>query len=152
MSNGGGRVGYVRTDGQVTPTSLEASGHATAPGRLTVGRGDRYLLSTMRSVLYLVILAAASALPGQPIEVCKAEADQRHPAIAAGGEQFLVAWQDSRDLAVDSSCNTYGCRLSRSGVVLDSSGVQLGRSRRDQYYPRAAWGGDNWLVVWQEGC
>jgi len=103
--------------------------------------------ATTLAVLGLVALPAE-----EPFDISRAIEDQRYPTVEFGRDCYLVAWQDARDLAIDTSCNIYGCRVARSGAVLDTAGILIWRSRRDDYFPRTAWGGSDWVVIWQEGC
>jgi hypothetical protein len=78
--------------------------------------------------------------------------DQTKPAAAFDGHNFLVTWQDTRDLATDTSANIYACRLTPSGLLLDSAGILIAGTREEEHVPALCWGGSDFLVAWQRGC
>ena len=65
---------------------------------------------------------------------------QESPAVAWGGDAYLVVWDRERDV--------YGARVSASGAVLDAAGIPIATSPENQGTPAVAWGGDHFLVVW----
>ena len=74
--------------------------------------------------------------------------DQRSPAVAFDGTNFLVVWQDSRSGTQD----IFGARVTRGGKVLDADGSSLTISDAagDQTSPAVAFNGTNHLVVWSD--
>ncbi len=72
---------------------------------------------------------------------------QRKPAIAFGGTQYLIVWEDWRHGYGDM--DVYGARVDTSGVVLDSGGIVISGSINRQELPRVTSNGEGYLVVWQ---
>jgi hypothetical protein len=84
--------------------------------------------------------------------VSNAAYDQTKPAVAFDGTNFLVTWQDTRNLPTDTSADIYACRLTPSLELLDSAGVLIAGTREEEFVPAACWGGSDFLVAWQRGC
>ena len=80
------------------------------------------------------------------IGISAATNSQSYPALAFGGENFFVVWQDSRS----GSSDIYGTRVTPAGVVLDTAGVAISTATGDQSYPAIAFDGENFFVVWQD--
>jgi endo-1,4-beta-D-glucanase Y len=66
--------------------------------------------------------------------------------VAFDGTNFLVVWGDYRG----GDCDIYGARVSRSGTVLDPSGIAISTAAGYQYAPAAAFDGADFLVVWTD--
>ncbi|WP_224365732.1 Ig-like domain-containing protein [Hyalangium versicolor] len=73
--------------------------------------------------------------------------DQSMPALAFDGTNYLVAWSDLRN---NSTADVYGARVSRTGAVLDTAGVQLASGTEAQTDPALAFDGTNYLLVWSD--
>ncbi|MDI6839981.1 MAG: T9SS type A sorting domain-containing protein [bacterium] len=67
------------------------------------------------------------------------------PTIAFADSSYLVAWH-----AFPSSWDIWGARVTPSGEVLDPNGITIGAWAGNQGYPSVAYGGVNWLVVWDD--
>ena len=103
--------------------------------------------------LMAVVLVVAGVAAGFDARVVSdAVNDQVKPAVAFDGIDFLVTWQDSRDVPTDTSFNIYACRLTPSLEVLDSAGILLAGTREEEFVPAVCWGGSDFLVAWQRGC
>ncbi len=76
-----------------------------------------------------------------------APGDQRYPAVAFDGNNFLVVWEDRRRRPSDSS-DIYGARVSRTGAVLDSNGIKISTKVTGQTQNAVAFDGSNYMVVW----
>jgi hypothetical protein len=86
-----------------------------------------------------VVLDSASILiSGRTME-------QFAPVVASDGNDYLVAWQDWRSGGYDIYC----ARVSRSGVLLDTAGIGVSTSDGWQIAPAVAYGGTDYLVLWQ---
>ncbi|MEO0092100.1 MAG: T9SS type A sorting domain-containing protein [candidate division WOR-3 bacterium] len=81
------------------------------------------------------------------IIISSADKWQFHPSVAFDGTNYLVVWQDYRS---NAEFDIYGARVSKSGIVLDPNGIAISIATGDQWYPRAAYDGSNYLVVWQD--
>jgi hypothetical protein len=101
----------------------------------------------------ILLLATAGVVAGSGSRVVSgAPFDQTSPAIAFDGADFLVAWQDTRDIPTDTSANIYACRLTSSLAVLDTAGILIAGTREEDYLPAVAWGGSDYLIAWHRGC
>jgi len=76
------------------------------------------------------------------------DATQRHPEVAFDGNNYLVVWEDNRN--VTSNSDIYGCRVRADGTVLDPSGIAISTASENQFNPSIAFDGTNYLVVWND--
>ncbi len=74
-------------------------------------------------------------------------AQQRTPAIAFDGTNYLVVWSDRR---AGLRWDIYGVRVSPSGAVLDANAFVVVSVNNQQYSPAVAFDGTNYLVVWDD--
>lgn len=68
------------------------------------------------------------------------------PSVGFDGTNFMVVWSDYRN----GNGDIYFARVSPSGEVLDTEGVPVCLANTHQTYPTVAFGGDQYLVVWQD--
>ncbi len=99
------------------------------------------------------VLADLRFLPGDAI-VAPAAGDQAAPAIARGSSSTLTVWADFRanpygGYEYETSRDLYGVRLDAAGIALDPVPLAIVAGRANQNYPKIAWNGSNWLVVFQ---
>jgi hypothetical protein len=80
------------------------------------------------------------------ILIGSAVGNQINPAVANGGDSFLVAWQDHRSGEYD----IYATVVDIAGAVLDTSGAPVCDAAGNQLQPEAAFDGTNYLVVWED--
>jgi hypothetical protein len=71
--------------------------------------------------------------------------NQRLPAVAASGNQWLVVWQDLRNGNED----IFGTRVPAIGSVLDPNGIPIITNTKNDTVPDVAGSGANYLVVYQ---
>ena len=82
------------------------------------------------------------------IPISNASYDQQSPAITFGGENYLVVWQDNRNGLTNK--DIYGARVNHSGVVIDPSGIIISDTSHNQEFPKVAFDGANYFVVWHD--
>jgi N-acetylneuraminic acid mutarotase/phosphoribosylformylglycinamidine (FGAM) synthase PurS component len=87
---------------------------------------------------------AGAVLDPAGIAISTAANDQQCPKIAFDGTNYLVVWQDNRS----GNWDIYGTRVSAGGGVLDPSGIAISTAANNQQYPKIAFDGTNYLVVW----
>ena len=92
------------------------------------------------------VTPAGGVLDPVSVAISTAASYQYSPAVAYGGSNFLVVWQDSRN----GSYDIYGARVTHAGAVRDPSGIAISTAASYQYSPAAAYDGTNFLVVWQD--
>ncbi|MCX6844419.1 MAG: hypothetical protein NTX53_19325, partial [candidate division WOR-3 bacterium] len=73
--------------------------------------------------------------------------NQKDPAVAFDGANFLVVWEDYGS----DYYGIYGARVTPQGTLLDPSGLAISQAAyNDQYSPALGFDGTNFLVVWQD--
>ena len=75
---------------------------------------------------------------------------QKAPSVAWGISNFLVVWEDSRNVASTSRYDVYGARVSSGGQIVDPSHFPVSGYASNQLSPCATWGGTNFFVVWSD--
>jgi len=81
------------------------------------------------------------------IAVSTAANNQGAPKLAFDGTNYLIAWHDYRS---GINADIYGARVTRTGNVLDPSGIPISLVNEGQWYPSVAFGDTNYLVTWQD--
>ncbi len=82
--------------------------------------------------------------------------DAYTPAAAFGAGEFMVVWQSGRILPGDLrngpnyQSNIVACRISGAGEALDNVPFVIADTTELKQMPRIAFGGDQFLVVWQD--
>ena len=95
------------------------------------------------------VTQAGSVLdPGSGIPISTAPGDQFTPAVAFGGDEFLVTWEDRRSGGIAS--NIYAARVSQGGGVLDPGGIAVSTAVWEQYEPSVGFDGTNYLLAWTD--
>ena len=72
---------------------------------------------------------------------------QSSPAVAFGGTNYLVVWEDER---VNTDRDIFGARVSPTGEVLDPIGIPIYVYANLQTGVKVAAGDQNYLVVWTD--
>ncbi|MFO7674982.1 MAG: hypothetical protein R6X12_01490 [bacterium] len=75
-------------------------------------------------------------------------ANQSRPSLAFDGENYLVVWQEDRDVGTGEDIR--GMRVSGSGGLLDSVPLLISAAAAEQGYADVAWGDSCYLVVWRD--
>ncbi len=101
-------------------------------------------------------VSAQQLLPGD-LQAGGVYGNEQAPAIAAGGQGFLVVWADARTVPLGATANDaqsdvdiYGLRLDAAGQPLDAVPFPIAASFGYQRDPRVSWNGQNWLVAWED--
>jgi len=90
-------------------------------------------------------ISGLASLDTPAFRITSAAHEQRQPAMAWDGTQWLVAWADRRN---DFNFEIYATRLSKSGTVLDPSGIEVCRGVNGRKDPAVASNGSGFYVVW----
>ena len=88
---------------------------------------------------------SGSVLDTSGILVCGTAGDHYDEQVASGDSGYLVVWTDDRFRYE----RIFAGRVTRSGAVLDSAGIQVTLDSADCDYAHVAFGGSGYLVVWQ---
>jgi hypothetical protein len=81
------------------------------------------------------------------IAISTATNQQRIPSVSFGGIYYLVTWYDRRD---GSDYDIYGARINQSGVVQETSGINILTINAAQYLPAVTSYSGQWLVAWYD--
>lgn len=91
---------------------------------------------------------AGRVLDSAGIAVARVAHEQRYPAVAFDGVDFMVTWEDGR--YSDTLQDIYAARVSPAGVVLDPTGIPVSAFPGPQVRPQVVFDGSNSLLVWQD--
>ncbi len=80
------------------------------------------------------------------LAVSSAPSSQRYPSIAFDGSNYFAVWQDKRS----GSWDIYGARVTQSGSVVDTAGINITQEAYDQVYPSVTFDGTNYFIVWED--
>jgi hypothetical protein len=89
---------------------------------------------------------AGVVLDTTPILIFGQNESQLEARVAAGDSGWLVVWNDERF----NPRRIYACRVTRSGGVLDSTGIRVTLDSSQRYAPQVASSDDGYLVVWED--
>jgi len=115
-----------------------------ADGRITIRIPGDFVAEAAFPILVDPVIG-----PEKPIcpSFGPAPGNQEAVDIAAGTNQSLAVWQDSRGGA---SADIFATRMDTSGQVIDSIGISVCSAAGDQSEPAVAWNGREYLVVWSD--
>ncbi|HYH96685.1 Ig-like domain-containing protein, partial [Hyalangium sp.] len=85
-------------------------------------------------------------LEGLPLYV--GAGNQRNPAVASAGSDYLVVWEDARNGDVNS--DIYGTWVSSQGVVVDPAGFVISNAANLQAFPVVTSNGSDYFVAWKD--
>ena len=68
---------------------------------------------------------------------------QYRPAVLSDGNDYLAVWED------DYTDNTYGIRVSDTGIIPDTVPILLSGHIYPEYDPCVSWNGMNYLTAWK---
>jgi MYXO-CTERM domain-containing protein len=130
------------------PSQASASASAFDGSRFFVVWQDRRQPAT--HIYGTRVDAAGAVLDHGGISIGTTTAAQGNPAIAYGGGQYLVAWEQTPSSS--TTPKIYVSRVSVDGVVLDPGGVAVSTNTGNrELAPAIAFDGTNFLVVWGVG-
>jgi len=92
---------------------------------------------------------SGNILDTQAISISTAHEDQLYPSVAFDGTNYLVVWEDWRNVYSGRLMDVYGARVTMSGTVLDPSGFTVSGDPGAQYAPSVAFDGTNYFAVWE---
>jgi hypothetical protein len=92
------------------------------------------------------VSSAGTVLDTSGIQVRVAAWDEYIGQVASGDSGYLVVWTDAELGWV----RIFAGRVTRSGAVLDSAGIQVSFDSAECNFPHVAFGVSGYLVVWQE--
>ncbi|MEO0107555.1 MAG: hypothetical protein ABIK62_00030 [candidate division WOR-3 bacterium] len=92
------------------------------------------------------ITPQGSVLDSGGFRVSGAPGEQWYEKVAYGNGSFLVVWQDERREQED----VFGARVTAQGAVLDTPGLVVAAVANEQWGPKAAFDGANYLVAWED--
>ena len=95
-------------------------------------------------ILGVRVRADGTVVDSTPLPICALSSLQTSPTLAGNGDNFLVAWRDSRNTAI------YGTIVGPDGSLSPTNGFLLGAAASDRYTPAVASLGTNYLVAWQD--
>jgi hypothetical protein len=106
---------------------------------------DDYRSGSSYDIYAARVTPQGTVLDPSGIPVSTAASDQRYPALAFDGADFLVAWTDQRS---GSYSDIYAARVTPQGTVLDPNGIPVSTATYWQESPALAFDGANFLVTW----
>ena len=89
---------------------------------------------------------SAAVVGETPLTVARGATGEGEPAAAFDGTNYLVVWQDSRN----GNDDIYAARVAADGTLLDHVPIAVSTEPAAQRRPRVAFGGTNYLVVWED--
>ncbi|MEO0068994.1 MAG: T9SS type A sorting domain-containing protein [candidate division WOR-3 bacterium] len=93
------------------------------------------------------VTPAGVVLDTSGIAVSTAPNGQYAPAIGFDGTNYLIVWSDYRS---GEWGDIYGARVTTAGSVLEPQGIRIAIAENEQWSPRVAYDGTNYLVVFQD--
>jgi hypothetical protein len=145
-------------------TENDFSGTYAAGGRLVTGDGSplgapavlapdlRFPAVAYGNDVYLVVGNASSGNEARAVRVSRTgqvldasplslTTNGYRPAVASDGQQFLAVWRGGSGVE--------GARVTAAGQLVDKTPLELAPAgAQSNYYPRVAFGGGSYLVVW----
>ncbi|MFQ5910546.1 MAG: FlgD immunoglobulin-like domain containing protein [Thermoplasmata archaeon] len=90
-----------------------------------------------------------AVLDSSGIAICTVLSWQEHPSVAFDGAEYFVVWEDYR--CGFPECDIYGARVATSGVVVDTSGLEMINQFWPRTKPHVAKASDAELLITYEG-
>jgi hypothetical protein len=147
-----GTVRAARVD--TSGTVLDPGGFEVAPAGIlpaVAALADTFLVVYQTGEIHgRRVSTAGAVIDTTPIVVSAGAGLRFQPAVAAGTTSWFVAWQDSRNDAVNR--DVFGARVTAAGVVSDPNGIPLSQAPGNQGSggPDVAVNAGVAVVVWQD--
>ncbi len=132
------------------PVSLYASQEF---GPAVASSGGGFLMAwidsrnVLKDIYGIRVASDGTVLDPQQIAISTSASNQSCPAMAFDGWDYLAVWHEWR---LGTSNDIFGARVGTDGTVVDTLGIAISTGSKDEMYPAAAFGGTNYLVVWQD--
>jgi hypothetical protein len=98
-----------------------------------------------------LVTPAGHVIGATEFPIGRRDRTQLHPHVAFDGTNFLVVWQESLgSAAAPEDTGIVAARVTEAGVVLDPEGFAVAQTGKGSYQPRIAFGGGQYLVVWED--
>jgi hypothetical protein len=117
---------------------------------LVAWQDERNFTTNSTDILATRVTAVGKVLDPAGIGVSTALAAQRNPAVAASGSDFLVVWEDDRNLG-PTGTDIFGARVNSAGIVADQGGLAVSTANGNQTTPVVAGNDSTFLVAWRDG-
>lgn len=95
------------------------------------------------------VSSAGTVLDASALPISTAPNVQLYPSVASNGTDYLVAWSDDRNREL--KWEVYAARVTSAGAVLDPDGIAVPVAPTNQWRPRVASNGTDYLLVWRQG-
>jgi hypothetical protein len=159
-----GPTGPVNDDDPLLGRRVSPGGSLVDPAALSLGQGLHPSLGAGGAMTLLTFesneligflrpaevratrLSGPAPLDNPPFVVTNPANGQQSPSIAFDGTGHLVAWVDQRP---GFEYDIYAGRIGPNRTRLDGSGIAIATGAGNQFEPRVAFDGTNYLVVWQ---
>jgi len=127
---------------QLTPAVISYSGQWLAVWRDNQNGGYTDIYGSR-------ISSSGTVTDTDGILISSSAQDQRNPAVASDGTNYLVVWEEARSGGF--SPDIYGTLIDASGRQLNEDAIAISTSTGNQAYPAVAFDNDSiYLVVWQD--
>ena len=150
----GGNIAGALVEGDLsasTPLALStASGTQSSPTASSDGSGFLVAWADTRNgspdIFGTRVGATGTVVSPAGVALAAATGNQDVPALAFGGGNHLLTWQDDRT----GSFDIRGTRISPSGQVLDATPLSISTAANNQSFPAVAFDGTRFLVAYRD--
>jgi hypothetical protein len=98
-----------------------------------------------------LVTPAGNVVGATEFPIGRRDRTQLYPHVDFDGTNFLVAWQESLASGIaPEDTGIVAARVTEAGVVLDLEGFAVAQTGQGSYQPRVAFGGGQYLVVWED--
>lgn len=145
---------FVSTSGQILPPSrflISRSAAEQAPAELA-WNGEVFLATWTEAqdagaeIYASRIEADGTILDPEPLFVASVTYSFQLTGVASDGQDFLVVWM----ALLEDGADVLGLRVGADGAILDPEPIRISDRTGNQYNPEVVWGGESYLVLWQD--